>query len=866
MEKEYTDTENESLENEKIEQPRPIDANKIPKPIPAGSNTGIQPSEAPLTEDTIAIKKPIRPKSEKPITFDEDSSSNKKQEPVGASERRLKIFCYNCAQKLDLTDMEPFSKIDCPSCKEEIIIPKWWDNYLLEESCGVGGMAKVFRGLDLALDREVAIKILNNDICDDESQSKLFLHEARTAATLNHYAILPIYTCGEFEGQAYFVMQYMGGGSLDQELERDDDHPLSISESMKWLKDICEALDNARRHGIIHHDIKPGNFMLDDDRNVKIGDFGISQALYDSRSDEVTELTKDWGSPDYVSPEKILKGKESYLGDIYSLGATFYHLLTKETPFDNHDVESMLKAKTLKDPIDIRKLRDDIPEHIAKLIMSMMDRTPEMRPTYRDIIAELNSIKKSVSGGGQGGRRRAPAPKPKPKPSGVGSVSQAPRAPVKASMENFDPSKYGIKKKNTIVSLIKTVVILGLLGYGISYLFSHGYIDDFKAMVFGADKVDYFPGITQLISEGKAGDAAKLARKQLASSQPAEGAIRQATVQLAICAYLNNDNDIYKQCASLSERLLSAGVSDKAPEVALLKYLSHKDISSIVLRKQLAESSELALVGEVAIFAKETYKNGNKSERRVALKKYADMSANVPEGYWGLGWGKRIQLWYDWTVSKKGNVNLLEPVFRRTKSGLILMKEASNESKPEPIAFKISDLTVEWLENNRKFAEGRPKPDDFTFTDELLSPYLNGLSDKHKPQEKKRAKLLRTIKVQLCQMMLMKPYKGSLKLKDDNIVKGTVIANAKGLRIRSKDGKTEKVTWGDIPANQIVRLLAFYAKHNKSINKKQAVACYLRIAVFSDWYGQYKNAVTAVNKAVELDSSAEPEFLEYMFR
>jgi len=871
MEKEYTESENENNENEKSDQSKPIDANKIPKPVPAGSNTTIQPSEAPLTEDTIAIKKPvITPKTEKPITFDDDSSEKEEEPPVETPdepERRLKIFCYNCAQKLDLTHMEAFSKVECPSCSGEIIVPKWWDNYLLEESCGIGGMAKVFRGLDLALDREVAIKILNGDICDDESRSKLFLHEARTAATLNHYAILPIYTCGEFENQAYFVMQYMGGGSLDQELERDEDHPLTITEATKWLKDICEALDNARRHGIIHHDIKPGNFMLDDDRNVKIGDFGISQALHDSRSDEMTELTKNWGSPDYVSPEKILKGKESYLGDIYSLGATFYHLLTKETPFDNHDVESMLKAKTLKDPIDIRKLRDDIPEHIAKLIMSMMDRIPEVRPTYRDIIAELNSVKKTSAGQSQ--RRRPSVSKPR---SAVHNqpAQKTPLKVGKGSMDSFDPSKYGIKKKNPVVSLIKTVVILGLLAYGGNYLWTNGYIDDFKATLFGAVKPDYFPSITKLIEEGNSVEAAKLAQTKLGTPQSSEEALKQVAIQLAISTYMNNDKDAYNQCNFIAERLLSSGVSDEAPELALLKYLSHKNIPSITLREQLVDLSELALVGEVAIFAKETYKNGNKSERRVAIKNYADMSANVAEEYWGLGWGKRIQLWYDWTVSKKGNLNALEPIFRKTKSGLILMQEsngtASSDATSGNTSFTMSDLNVEWMENNRKFATARPKPDTFAITDELVAPYIAELPDKDKQQEQKRIQLLRGTKAKLCKMLLIKPYKGSLKLKDGDAVQGTIMANAKGLMIRPKSGKPKRVLWSDVPLDQLVKLLAFYAKKSESSNNKKAAEAYLRIAVLCDWYGRYQNAVTAANKAVALDSAIEPKVIEYMLK
>jgi DNA-directed RNA polymerase subunit RPC12/RpoP len=288
----------------------------IPKPIPRGGSTTAQPEDEPLSEDTIQIKR---------STITNEATSPKK---ASDAQRRLKIFCYNCGQKLDLTDMTPFSKIDCPSCSSPIIVPRWFDNYLLEELCGTGGMAVVYRGLDLALDREVAIKILNKESAANAGQNKLFLHEARTVATLNHFAILPIYTCGEFEGQAYFVMQYMSGGSLDVELANAKGAGLPIDDACKWLKDIAEGLDNAKRHGIIHHDIKPGNFMLDSERNVKIGDFGISQALHDKNSEELAKLAASWGSPQYVSPEKIQTGVESHLGDIYSLGATFYHVLT----------------------------------------------------------------------------------------------------------------------------------------------------------------------------------------------------------------------------------------------------------------------------------------------------------------------------------------------------------------------------------------------------------------------------------------------------------------------------------------------------------------------------------------------------------
>ena len=118
--------------------------------------------------------------------------------PLAAdSERRpVKIFCHHCQQKLDVTSLQPFSRFACPMCGNELIVPTWFDTYLLEEPVGVGGMATVYRALDIALDREVAIKILREDVLPGSELSELFLNEARTAAAINHYAVVPIYTCG----------------------------------------------------------------------------------------------------------------------------------------------------------------------------------------------------------------------------------------------------------------------------------------------------------------------------------------------------------------------------------------------------------------------------------------------------------------------------------------------------------------------------------------------------------------------------------------------------------------------------------------------------------------------------------------------
>ena len=271
----------------------------------------------------------------------------------GQNVRQVKIFCFKCQQKLDVTGLMPFAHINCPVCGTDLIIPKWFDNYLLEEPCGRGGMASVYRALDIALDREVAVKILNQEGMENTTA---FLNEARTAATINHSSVIPIYTCGTFDHQAYMVMQFMNGGSLEQKLLLKKGSPLAIDDVLQWMHDVAEGLDYAAKHGIIHHDVKPGNIMLDNDGNAKIGDFGIA----DRKQAPDQAVKGSYGSPLYVSPEKVSTGSEDSSGDIYSLGATFYHLLTGVPPFQHENLEELLWARVRQNPVAPHQLRPGI--------------------------------------------------------------------------------------------------------------------------------------------------------------------------------------------------------------------------------------------------------------------------------------------------------------------------------------------------------------------------------------------------------------------------------------------------------------------------------------------------------------------------
>lgn len=268
-----------------------------------------------------------------------------------ANEKILKILCHNCLQKLDVTTLEPFSSFACPACGATIIVPKWFDNYLLEELVGEGRISQVYRALDLTLDREVAIKILNKELAAEASNIDIFLSAARNAANINHFGVVPIYSCGCFEGQAYFVSQYMGRGNLKTLLTVEGPQPPETV--ITWMIDIAEGLDNARRHGVEHHEVRLENMLLDTYGKAKIGDFSMTWAI-ERASGAVAA--------------------EDGCTDIFDLGVAFYQLLTGHSPEEEFASEQ------------------DIPEDLQKIILEMLTEGADDHITYRELIHKLSLI------------------------------------------------------------------------------------------------------------------------------------------------------------------------------------------------------------------------------------------------------------------------------------------------------------------------------------------------------------------------------------------------------------------------------------------------------------------------------------------
>ena len=251
------------------------------------------------------------------------------------------------------------------------------DQYLIEAEIGRGGMAAVFRALDLRLHRHVAIKALPPELAFNSDVRTRFLREAQTAAQLSHPNIVPIYTVDERGGIVYFVMALVEGESLAARLARQP--RLSIDAVRRILGEVADALEYAHSCGVVHRDIKPDNILLDQTTGrAVVTDFGIARAAAgDAR---LTQTGVAVGTPAYMSPEQAM-GERDLDGrsDQYSLGVVGYQMLVGETPFKAANTPAMLVKHLSEVPRAVRERRPDVPDAIASVIDRALAKKPEDR-------------------------------------------------------------------------------------------------------------------------------------------------------------------------------------------------------------------------------------------------------------------------------------------------------------------------------------------------------------------------------------------------------------------------------------------------------------------------------------------------------
>ena len=269
--------------------------------------------------------------------------------------------------------------------------------YLVTGILGQGGMGIVLKGVDETIEREVAIKVLNQDLSKDQVAMQRFLIEARTAGKLSHSNTITIFEVGEHEGQYYLVLELVAGGSAADFIEKNGKY--SVQEATRIVRDACQGLSAAHERGLVHRDIKPANLLLSDTNVAKIADFGLAKQSL-SESMHVTQAGQVLGTPYFMSPEQCESRPIDRRSDIYSVGGTYYSLLTGRFPYqDSESIMKVMYAHCHAPPPDPRQVDPSIPQACSDVISRAMQKKPEDRyQSAQEMLVDLESILMALSG------------------------------------------------------------------------------------------------------------------------------------------------------------------------------------------------------------------------------------------------------------------------------------------------------------------------------------------------------------------------------------------------------------------------------------------------------------------------------------
>jgi len=247
--------------------------------------------------------------------------------------------------------------------------------YRIEEKIGEGGMGAVYRGRDLMLERDVAVKALRPELARQPELVKRFRTEAVTLARLNHPHIATLYSFQRHGEDYLMVMEFIRGTELDHLIEQRGAMP--VVEAVHIFCQVLEAIAYAHSSGVIHRDLKPANIMLNDLGEAVVMDFGIARALGSARQ---TQTGRFFGTLAYMSPEQLQGQEADTRSDIYSLGILLYEMLTGRVPFECNSDYGLIRAQVEETPIPPRDLKgDSIPVPVELAVMRALAKEPEAR-------------------------------------------------------------------------------------------------------------------------------------------------------------------------------------------------------------------------------------------------------------------------------------------------------------------------------------------------------------------------------------------------------------------------------------------------------------------------------------------------------
>ncbi len=278
----------------------------------------------------------------------------------------------------------------------DALVGKTIAGHRLVRRIGAGAMAVVYEAERVAGGGRFAIKMLTGEAAKDEENGKRFTREAKLCRQIDHPNVVAVHDCGCENGVYFMVMELVEGATMESVIDKQGGLPWRQVSHL--VLQIAQAAEHISKLGIIHRDIKPANILLTKGGVAKLVDLGFAKKLDDHDSDlpvanagDLTMQGVSMGSPAYMPPEQVLDAKQAtQTADVYSLGATFYHAIIGQTPFNGKTAYEIME-KVLKDPAPVpMKVRADIPVAISQLIEWSMEKRPERRPqTAGEFVKEL---------------------------------------------------------------------------------------------------------------------------------------------------------------------------------------------------------------------------------------------------------------------------------------------------------------------------------------------------------------------------------------------------------------------------------------------------------------------------------------------
>lgn len=271
-------------------------------------------------------------------------------------------------------------------------------DYVLLRRLGLGGMGQVYLAEQVSLKRKVALKLLKSELAANETALERFKREAMAVARATHANIVQVYAIHEEKGLHFMALEYVEGRNLRDYLEKKG--PPEVLISIGILRQVAAALQRASELGVIHRDVKPENILITRKGEVKVADFGLSRIFDEGQQPlNLTQSGVTMGTPLYMSPEQVEGKTLDPRTDIYSLGATAYHLLAGEPPFRGQTPFEVAVQHVQKEAPALQEIRPDLPPELCQMVHRMMAKKPEERyQTAKDIVRDLLSLRDHLVG------------------------------------------------------------------------------------------------------------------------------------------------------------------------------------------------------------------------------------------------------------------------------------------------------------------------------------------------------------------------------------------------------------------------------------------------------------------------------------